>query len=127
VTKIMLEIEDLVLLRALTESAKQQTSLAVFITHVLKAALESPNPVSPPLPNKVEDLIAATLVRVHAIAAGKEFLLSDVFADAAWQTLTGGERKSFGKNFRKAVESNSPPLAKYVRRASNNLAVYVRI
>ena len=34
---------------------------------------------------------------------------------------------ALGKMFRKAVECNTPPLAKYVRRASNNTAVYVRL
>jgi hypothetical protein len=126
-TKIIVEFDDAQLLRALMESGAQRISLDSFISQALDAALENPNPVSQEPPVNVDDLIASALDRVHAIERGKEFFLSDVCADAAWQTLTGGERKSLGKMFRKAVECNTPPLAKYVRRASNNTAVYVRL
>ncbi len=125
--KMIVDIDDSILLRALTQSENQKRSLATFIAQALEAALGCPNPVSPRPPAKVEDLIAETLVRVNAIAAGKELFLPDVLTDTAWQTLTSGERKGFGKMFRKVVERDAQPIAKQVRRASNNLAVYLKV
>ena len=92
-----------------------------------KPRWDAPTPFPPRPPAKVEDLIAETLVRVNAIAAGKELFLPDVLTDTAWQTLTSGERKGFGKMFRKVVERDAQPIAKQVRRASNNLAVYLKV
>jgi hypothetical protein len=58
---------------------------------------------------------------------GSEFKLIDLCTDEDWEALSGGERKSLGKGFRKAVEGMSLPIAKYVRRTSSNKAVYKRV
>ncbi|KVC62691.1 hypothetical protein WI72_09600 [Burkholderia ubonensis] len=125
--KLFVEIDDALLCRALTDSQEQEISLDTFISEALNAALASPNPVPARKAMNVDDLIASTIDRVRKKEIGAEFMLVDLCTDEDWDALSGGERKSLGKGFRKAVEGVVPPIAVYVRRTSSNKAVYRRI
>lgn len=125
--KLFVEIDDALLSRVLIDSQEQEISLDTFISEALNAALASPNPVPARKAVNVDDLIASAVDRVRAKEIGSEFMLIDLCTDEDWEALSGGERKSLGKGFRKAVEGIEPPIAKYVRRTSSNKAVYKRV
>jgi len=125
--KLFLEVDDALLARVLSESQEQEISLDKFISEALDAALASPNPVPAKKVVNVDSLIASAVDRVHTKQIGSEFMLVDLCTDEDWEALSGGERKSLGKGFRKAVEGMKPPVASYVRRTSANKAVYKRV
>lgn len=125
--KLFVEIDDALLSRVLIDSQEQEISLDTFISEALNAALASPNPVPVRKTVNVDDMIASAVDRVRTKEIGLEFMLIDLCTDDDWEALSGGERKSLGKGFRKAVESLAPPIAKYVRRTSSNKAVYKRV
>lgn len=125
--KLFVEIDDALLSRALIDSQEQEISLDTFISEALNAALVSPNPAFTRKTVNVDDLIAIAVDRVRTKEIGSEFMLIDLCTNEDWEALSGGERKSLGKGFRKAVESMYPPIAAYVQRTSSNKAVYRRI
>ena len=124
--KLFVEIEDALLSKALIDAQEQEVSLDTFISDAVNAALANPSPslVRPPV--NVEHLISSAVERACAKASGSEFMLFDLCAQEDWEGLSGGERKSLGKGFRKAVELMEPPVAVYLRRTSGNKAVYQR-
>lgn len=125
--KLLLDIEDALLAKVLAESQEQEISLETFIHEALGNVLagETPTPVRKSV--NVEALIAHAISQVELKAPQSEFMLVDLCTEEDWEALSGGERKSLGKGFRKAVESQSPPIAAYVRRTSSNKAVYKRL
>lgn len=125
--KLFVEIDDALLSRILIDSQEQEIGLDTFISEALNAALASPNPVPARKVVNVDDLIASAVDRVHTKEIGSEFMLIDLCANEDWEALSGGERKSLGKGFRKAVEGMTPSIAEYVRRTSSNKAVYRRV
>ena len=125
--KLFVEIDDALLSHVLIDSQEQEISLDTFISEALNAALASPNPAPARKSVNVEDLIASAVGHASTKEIGAEFMLIDLCANEDWEALSGGERKSLGKGFRKAVESLAPPVAKYVRRTSSNKAVYKRV
>ena len=126
-TKLFLDLDDALLARVLNESQEQEISLDKFISEALDAALKSPNPAPAKKVVNVDTLIASAVDRVRTKQVGSEFMLVDLCTDEDWEALSGGERKSLGKGFRKAVEGMEPPVAIYVRRTSSNKAVYRRV
>lgn len=125
--KLFVEIDDAILSRVLIDSQEQEISLDTFISEALNAALANPNPVPARKSVNVDDLIASAVDHVRTKEVRSEFMLIDLCANEDWEALSGGERKSLGKGFRKAVESMDPPIAVYVRRTSSNKAVYQRV
>jgi len=61
---------------------------------------------------------------VEQVPFGETFLVEDVIPNDLWQLMTTGDRKSFGKAFRKQVDLAG--LAVWVSRNSGNKAVYRR-
>ena len=125
--KLIVEIDDVLLSKTLIDVQEQEVSLDTFIAEALNAALASPTPATPRRSVDVDDLIASAVESVRAVKVGTEFMLVELCAEKDWDALTGGERKSLGKGFRKAVESMDVPIARHVRRTSSNKAVYERI
>lgn len=125
--KLFVEIDDALLSRVLIDSQKQDISLDTFISEALNAALASPCSLPARKAVNVDDLIASAVGRASTKEVGSEFMLIDLCTDEDWEALSGGERKSLGKGFRKAVEGIEPSIAMYVRRTSSNKAVYQRV
>lgn len=124
---LFLEIDDSLLSQVLIKSQEQNISLNTFISEALNAVLASPSPVPARKAVNIDELIKSAVDRVHTEKIGSEFMLIDLCANDDWEALSGGERKSLGKGFRKAVENMDPPIAIYIRRTSSNKAVYQRI
>jgi hypothetical protein len=74
----------------------------------------------------VAALVGSATAAIKALPVKTEFTLEDV-ASEDWAHLTGGQRKSLGKAFRKAVETSDPQIAIWDRRTSANKAVYRRV
>lgn len=125
--KIFVEIDDALLSQVLIESQEQEVSLDVFISDALSQSLASPNPVPVRKAVNISQLIAGAVNRVYAKQIGTEFMLIDLCVEEDWEALSGGERKSLGKGFRKALEGMVPPIGQYLRRTSSNKAVYKRV
>lgn len=126
-TKLIVEIDDALLSRALIESQDQEISLDTFISESLKTTLESSSPIPIRKTVNIEDVIASAVKQVRTREINSEFLLIDLCSNEDWEALSSGERKSLGKGFRKEVENMQPPIAKYIRRTSSNKAVYKRV
>lgn len=124
---LMVSIDDALLSRVLIESQEQEVSLDTFISEALASVLAGTSQIAPRKVVNVDDMVAQAVAQVQRQASGTEFLLVDLCTDEDWEALSGGERKSLGKGFRKAVESQDPPIARFVRRTSSNKAVYKRI
>ena len=124
--KLMIEIDDSLLSKALIESEEQQVSLDIFINEALRATLIEPNPPAR-RSISIETMLRNAVEGVKARVIGTEFNLFDICAIEDWEALSSGERKSLGKNFRKAVEGAESPIAKYIGRTSSNKAIYRRI
>ena len=125
--KLLVDIEDALLSRVLVESQEQEVSLETFINEALASVLAGGTPAPVRKSVNVEALIAHAIAQVETKEPQSEFMLVDLCTGDDWEALSGGERKSLGKGFRKAVESQIPPIAQYVRRTSSNKAVYKRI
>lgn len=125
--KLVLEIDDALLSRALIDSQEQEISLDTFVSEALNSALASPTPAPVQRVVNVNDVIASAVDRARAQALGSEFMLIELCDNEDWEALSGGERKSLGKGFRKEVEGMNPPIAEFVRRTSSNKAVYKRV
>ena len=125
--ELFLDMDDALLSRVLLDSQEQDVSLDTVISEALNAALASPSPVSARKAVNVDDVIASAVDRVRTKEVGSEFMLIDMCTDGDWEALSGGERKSLGKGFRKAVEGTETPIAKYVRRTSSNKTVCERV
>lgn len=124
---LIVEIDDVLLSKTLIDAQEQEVSLDTFIAEALNAALASPTPATLRRSVDVDGLIGSAVDKARAVEVGTEFMLVDLCAEEDWEALTGGERKSLGKGFRKAVESMDVPIARHVRRTSSNKAVYKRI
>ena len=125
--KIVLEINEALLSKALISSQEQGMDLNTFLCEALDTAIVSKAPEPESLVLTTDDLIAKVVDRARTKEVGVEFMLVDLCTTDEWESLSSGERKSFGKSFRRAVEDVTPPVAKYVRRTSSNKAVYERV
>ena len=125
---LIVEIDDALLSKSLIDAQEQEIPLDKFISDALSVALTSP--LTPSTNHKavnVESVINSAVEGARRKDKGTEFMLVDICAGEDWDALSGGERKSLGKGFRKAVEGITPPIAEFVRRTSSNKAVYKRI
>lgn len=125
--KLFVEIDDTLLSRVLIDSQEQGINLNTFITDALNTALASPNLILPRKTVNVDDVIKRAINIARSKDVGSEFMLRELCTDDDWEALSGGEHKSLGKLFRKAVEGITPPIAAYAYRTSSNKAVYKRI
>lgn len=124
-TQITIEIHDSLLSKAIIESQANQISLSDFINNSLETALKE----QPPVTNKISiaEILQNTIERVKELDSGKQFLLVEMCQKENWDALNSGERKQFGKMFRKEVEGGKELIAKHIDRTSSNKAIYQRI
>lgn len=75
-------------------------------------------------PTALWEAVVMSCERVANVEPGTEFLLADVVDPKVWEKLAPGDRKQVGKKFRQQIEKNG--TGKFVRRRSDNHAIYVR-
>jgi dsRNA-specific ribonuclease len=119
----VIDLDDKTLAQALIKATGRKITFEAFITESIRAALDQEEG-NVDAPIDVAAALAAALGAVGNLPSKKEFMLEDIAAD--WPNLTGGQRKSLGKAFKKAVKDSKPQIAKWLRRTSANKAVYVR-
>jgi hypothetical protein len=115
---VQIEIRDDVLAALLARSLENGSSVDELVDELLRDSLEQPIPEGVDLARVLE----ATLEFVRTLQPDYQFTLEDVIAEQDWDAMTSGDRKSFGKLFRK--QSESLGLAEWVRRSSGNKAIY---
>jgi hypothetical protein len=71
-----------------------------------------------------EEGLAIALARAQAKNTGEEFTLEDLFSDDEWDQIPS--RRVFGRQFRQAIESTMPPVARHDHKTATNKAVYQR-
>jgi hypothetical protein len=124
-TKLIIEIDDSLLSKALMESQEQEVSLDTFINEALTAALAEPI-AQPRKTVSIDTILQNAVEQAKSLKVGTKFLLADICSFEDWESLSSGERKSLGKGFRKTVEGSEPQIAEHVGRTSGNKAIYRR-
>ena len=119
--KVMIEVRDDLLAALLDRSSSTNTTTEEVLNSLLAAALDQPETEAVDLVHAVQ----VTLTEVAKVVHGEEFLVEDVIPAEIWQSMTSGDRKSFGKTFRKQAAQSG--LAEWVSRNSGNKAVYRRL
>lgn len=118
--KVTVEIRDDLLAALLDRSSSSNSTAEDVLNGLLAAALDQPEVESVDLVNAIQ----VTLKAVEKVPHGETFLVEDVIPNDIWQSMTTGDRKSFGKTFRKQVDQAG--LATWVTRNSGNKAIYRR-
>jgi hypothetical protein len=85
----------------LTHAQEAGSSVEGFIEETIRDALEQ----SVAEDTLVEGLLNLAIMGVENIEAKAEFSLDDVGAEGDWSQMTGGERKSLGRRFRKWLKA----------------------
>jgi hypothetical protein len=124
--RLLIEIDDVLLAWVMCEAQAREVSLDVFINDAISTIQTKSN-----LPaNKsvsANDILSRLIERTTEIAAGEKFTLIDICEVEDWESISGGERKGLGRNFRKAVEGVIPQIARLVDKTSSNKAIYERV
>lgn len=115
---VTIQIQDDLLSTLLTHAQEAGSSVESFIEETLREALSQPAAEN----TVVEGLLLAAIEGVAQIKSNAEFSLDDVIDAGDWDLMTGGERKSLGRRFRKEAEGSG--IAKWLRRNSGNKAIY---
>lgn len=118
--QVTLNIQDDLLASLISRAQEAGGSVEGAIDELLREALEQPLPES----TLVDSLLSEAIEGIEPLVAGSEFSLDDVLDADAWNSMTGGERKSLGRRFRKQVEMSG--VAKWLRRNSANKAIYLK-
>lgn len=63
---------------------------------------------------------------IETIPEGQMFCARDLFQGTVWNSLTKGEKLSFGKCFKNAVMDKHFPSIEYIGKADNNSAQYIK-
>jgi hypothetical protein len=121
---ISIALSDSVLAAALNEALGKKTSLDVFIEGAITAAISNPT-AQLHRTVSLEKLLDDALNTANNKLPGERFLLKDVCNHDSWNDITTGERKIFGKVFRKSVETLL--IAELVEKTSSNQAIYKRL
>ncbi|VVP47465.1 hypothetical protein PS850_05227 [Pseudomonas fluorescens] len=118
---VTIQIQDDLLSTLLTQAQEVGSSVESFIEETLREALDQPVAEN----TLVEGLLILAIQGVAKIKAKAEFSLDDVLGEGDWNLMTGGERKSLGRRFRKEAEGSG--IAKWLRRNSGNKAIYQKL
>lgn len=124
--KTCIEVDDLLLAKVLSECVERSVSFERFLIDALRDAVED-HGTSDEREADIPALVAMAVTNASALAVASTFHLDDICPPDAWRMLNVGERKIFGKAFRKAVEGSSPQIALHVGRTSGNKAIYERV
>lgn len=117
---VTFNIQDDLLASIISRAQEAGVSAENTIDDLLREALEQPLPES----TLVESLLAEAIERTQSVGAGSEFSLDNLLDFDAWSSMSGGERKSLGRRFRKQVEGEG--IAVWLRRNSGNKAIYLK-
>jgi len=123
--KVLIEIDDGVLMGALAESQEQQLILDKYVEQVLRRA-QAEEAGTPPVAVDINAVIEDACQKAQARPQGNRFHLTDLIGEDLWQAIDTGERRAMGKTFRARMEQSVPKIAKHVGRTSANLAIYER-
>lgn len=118
--KVLVEIRDDLMAAVLGLSSSSGNTVDEVLNNLLAVALDQPEAEAVDLAHAVQ----VTLKAVEKVPFGDTFLVEDVIPNDLWHLMTTGDRKSFGKAFRKQVDLAG--LAEWVSRNSGNKAVYRR-
>ncbi|MDD2004067.1 DUF1413 domain-containing protein [Pseudomonas putida] len=118
--KVLVEIRDDLMAAVLGLSSSSGNTVDEVLNNLLAVALDQPEAEAVDLAHAVQ----VTLKAVEKVPFGDTFLVEDVIPNDLWNLMTTGDRKSFGKAFRKQVDLAG--LAEWVSRNSGNKAVYRR-
>lgn len=117
---VNIQIKEDLLFALLTQARKNGSTVEVAIDDILREALDDPD-----LESKSLGAFLHVAIRgVEAIEKMAEFSLDDVLGNEDWNRLSGGDRKSLGRSFRKEVERLG--IAVWLRRNSANKAIYLK-
>lgn len=117
---VNIQIKEDLLLALLTQARKNGSTVEVVIDEILRDALDDPDLES----KSLGAFLALAIDGVDAIENMAEFSLDDVLGYEEWNRLSGGDRKSLGRSFRKEVERLG--IAVWLRRNSANKAIYLK-
>lgn len=118
--QVTIQIQDDLLITLLTQAKESGSSVEGFIEDTLREALDQPVVES----TLVETFLELAIQGVMAMKTQAEFSLDEVLGDGDWNKMTGGERKSLGRRFRKEAERLG--IARWLRRNSANKAIYLK-
>lgn len=124
--KACVEVDDALLAKALNECVERKVDFEAFVEEAIRAALDEPDE------NDAKDvditgIVARAVDHASSLPPDTTFHTDDVCLPDDWKALNAGERKIFGKAFRKAVEGSLPQVAIHVGRTSGNKAIYKRV
>lgn len=123
--QLLINIDEITLSKLLLEAISQEVSLEDYLSDTIAQVLQLP--VVEKEAVDIERIIEFALDIASTRAVGEEFLLHQVCGIDDWNSLSSGERKRLGREFRKAVENRAAHIAVFTRRTSGNAAVYRRI
>lgn len=122
---VTLTLPDSILGAALTTALDRQQTLESFIELAIRNAVSSTGGGFQHLEGvDLEEVLNEAVTAAQAKPAGAKFLLKDLCDPQVWVCLTAGERKGFGKRFRKVVEDGG--IAEHCEKSSSNQAIYQR-
>jgi len=122
---VTISLADSTLGAALTAALQQNMTLEAFIESAIRNAVSSAaTPFQPRPPVNLETVLNDAVSLARSKAQGDKFLLKDLCDPQAWVCLSAGDRKVFGKRFRKVVEDKG--IAEHWKKSSSNQAIYLR-
>lgn len=124
--KVFIEFDDALLAKVLNECVDRKMGFEEFVIGAIRDALDEPDDSSA-RDFDITGIVTRSVERASALASDSTFHIDRVCPSDEWNTLNAGERKIFGKAFRKAVEGSTPQIAVHVGRTSGNKAIYRRI
>ncbi|AQG97615.1 hypothetical protein A9R05_01265 [Burkholderia sp. KK1] len=124
--KACIELDDALLAKALSECVERKLNFEAFIEEAIRDALDEPGENDTREPD-ITGIVARAVDHARSLAPDITFYTDRVCPPDDWKALNAGERKIFGKAFRKAVEGSSPQIAIHVGRTSGNKAIYKRV
>ncbi len=124
--KAFIEFDEVLLAKVLNECIDRKIGFEAFVMAAIRDALDEPED-SGAREFDIAGIVAKAVALATMLAPGSEFHTDSVCPPADWNALNSGERKIFGKAFRKAVEGSTPPVAQHAGRTSGNKAIYKRV
>ena len=124
--KAFIEFDDALLAKVLNECVDRKVGFEAFVMGAIRDALDEPDD-SGARDLDISGIVTRAIERAGALASDSTFHIDSVCPSDEWNALNAGERKIFGKAFRKAVEGNVPQIAVHVGRTSGNKAIYRRV
>ncbi|KTB69972.1 MULTISPECIES: DUF1413 domain-containing protein [Pseudomonas] len=117
---VNIQIKDDLLRALLNQAHKNDSTPEGLLDEILRQELDDPDLESKSLNAFLQEAIRGA----GAIEKMTEFSFDDVLGREDWNRLSGGDRKSLGRSFRKEVERLG--IAVWLRRNSANKAIYLK-